>query len=142
MSHYEALGVQENSSLQDIRRAYKAVCLAYHPDKLRQTANESVRAESAARLSAAQAALAVLGDADLRQEYDRTQRLVKNPVITDSVSLAEFDIMTQPDDPPEYACWMLECRCGGSYTLSESDRASNVSVIVCDTCSLAIQIIN
>ncbi len=63
-SHYERLGVAPHASHDEIRRAYRSLAQAHHPD-----ANPEVAA--AATMVEINAAWEVLGDPDRRREYDR-----------------------------------------------------------------------
>jgi len=62
--YYEILGLKENASAEEIRRAYRKLALHYHPDRNRgdATAEERVKAISEA--------YAVLTDTEKRRLYD------------------------------------------------------------------------
>ena len=62
---YEILGVAKSSSDEELKKAYRALAMKYHPD--RNVGDE----EAAARFKEAAEAYAVLGDPEKRQIYDR-----------------------------------------------------------------------
>ena len=63
-SLYTVLGVSENASESDIKKAFRKLAQQYHPDK-----NSSPEAED--KFKEINAAYAVLGDAEKKAEYDR-----------------------------------------------------------------------
>jgi DnaJ domain len=149
-SHYDALGVAEDADLDAVRRAYKAACLAHHPDKQTQqhrqqggeggdTVLEPAAASAERKMSAAQAAWAVLGDADARKAYDSARQRVRNRVVTDTLWLD--DLRSVGEGNIEDGWLEADCRCGGRYLLSPSDRLGSVDTLPCDTCSLAIRVV-
>jgi curved DNA-binding protein len=66
MTHYETLGIEENASQDEIKRAYRKLASQHHPDKGGDTA----------RFQAIQTAYDTLADGDKRQRYDFER---KNP---------------------------------------------------------------
>jgi molecular chaperone DnaJ len=62
---YEVLGVERTASAEELKKAYRALALKYHPD--RNSGDE----EAAHKFKEVAEAYAVLGDADKRQVYDR-----------------------------------------------------------------------
>lgn len=71
---YTLLGVPENATDEDIRKAYRKMALKYHPDK-----NKSPEAENT--FKAVSEAYEVLGDKDKRNKYDKIGDIPVNPVI-------------------------------------------------------------
>lgn len=73
--YYKTLGVKENATEEEIKKAYRSIAKKYHPD-----ANQGNRA-AAERFKAASEAYAVIGDTAGRKEYDsrraagRTQKV-------------------------------------------------------------------
>lgn len=63
--YYEILGVQRNASTGEIKKAYRALALKYHPDR-----NQG-DSDSEDKFKEASEAYAVLGNAEKRQIYDR-----------------------------------------------------------------------
>jgi molecular chaperone DnaJ len=63
--YYDVLGVSRDASDQDIKSAYRAHALKYHPDR------NSGSAEAEEKFKEAAEAYAVLADADKRSAYDR-----------------------------------------------------------------------
>jgi curved DNA-binding protein CbpA len=138
-SHYGTLGLDEFASRHDVRRAYKSACLTYHPDKQRQRSSVDEDSKlNATRFRLAQAAWAVLGDADLRRQYDNARKRVVNRVVTDTLHLSELE-PADVSDP--IGGWITHCRCGGRYLFTPDDRRSHVDIISCDICSLAIRVL-
>jgi molecular chaperone DnaJ len=64
--YYKALGVSENATEKELRRAYRKLAKQYHPDQ---------NPGSEERFKEISAAYDVLGDPDKRKEYDEVRRL-------------------------------------------------------------------
>src|SRR5438270_14085475 len=64
--YYKVLGVPETATEKDIRRAYRKLAKAHHPD---------AHPGSEERFKEISAAYDVVGDADKRKEYDEIRRL-------------------------------------------------------------------
>ena len=64
MTHYETLGIAENATPEEIKKAYRKLASQHHPDKGGDTA----------RFQEIQAAYDTLADADRRQRYDHERR--------------------------------------------------------------------
>ncbi len=64
---YAALGVAKDATQEEIKRAYRALARKYHPDKNPGNADAENRFKQAAE------AYRVLGDSDLRAQYDRSE---------------------------------------------------------------------
>ena len=66
--HYATLGVAEDASAKEIKRAYRKLAQQYHPDR---NADDAAAEE---RFKEVQAAYAVVGDETKRKAYDRARR--------------------------------------------------------------------
>ncbi|MBB6097554.1 molecular chaperone DnaJ [Deinobacterium chartae] len=64
MDYYELLGVSRDASPEEIKRAYRALALKYHPDRNKE-------ADAQERFAAINNAYAVLSDPEKRAHYDR-----------------------------------------------------------------------
>jgi DnaJ-class molecular chaperone len=64
--YYSMLGVSENASLDEIKKAYRSLALKYHPDKVSQ----EKKAEATERFKEISEAYYVLSDEKRRAEYD------------------------------------------------------------------------
>ena len=71
MSYYEILGVNNDSSDTEIRKAYRVLSLKYHPDK-----NSSE--EATIKFQEINEAYETLRDTDLRKKYDRKDAMGEN----------------------------------------------------------------
>jgi len=76
--HYEALGVSENVTSEDLRQAWRAAARRWHPDH--RASGAAGTAEAEAMFKRASDAWAVLRDADLRVAYDEALRVARMPV--------------------------------------------------------------
>lgn len=68
-SHYEVLGVSQDASIEEIRRAYRARAQQFHPDSHPDASEERSR-ELALQFAEVAAAWEVLRDPKRRQRYD------------------------------------------------------------------------
>jgi DnaJ-class molecular chaperone len=64
---YNTLGVEKNSTQEEIKKAYRKLSLQYHPDR------NNGNAESTKRFQEISAAYEILGDAEKRKNYDMKQ---------------------------------------------------------------------
>jgi len=89
-SFYKILGISENASKDEIKKAYRTLSLKYHPDR-----NEN-KLESQQLFQKINAAYETLSDEQKRQEYDSMQR---NPFMRmNSQHGAQFGHMNIPVD--------------------------------------------
>lgn len=65
---YKVLGVAENASQDDIKKAYRRLAKQYHPDKNRGNADAEERFKQVTR------AYEVLGDAKKREQYEKIRK--------------------------------------------------------------------
>jgi curved DNA-binding protein CbpA len=72
---YRVLGVQEDASETEIKKAYRKLALTHHPD--RQT-NDKDRAAANAKFARIAQAYEILTDEKLRKDWDRLQKLVED----------------------------------------------------------------
>jgi hypothetical protein len=63
MGHYDVLGVRQDASRAELRRAYLALARRHHPDRVGGSLDQ---------MQALNQAWATLGDPDLRRRYDRS----------------------------------------------------------------------
>lgn len=68
-SYYDVLGVSEDSSIDEIRRAYHKLAMQWHPDKWERK-NPSLLVEANQKFQMIQEAYSVLSDPKKRQMYD------------------------------------------------------------------------
>jgi len=67
MNHYEVLQVRQHAEPEVVEKAYKALCMKYHPDRVPPAG----RARATHRMQAINMAYEVLSDPMRRAEYDR-----------------------------------------------------------------------
>ena len=97
MNHYEVLGVSEDASPAEIRRAYVSLARRHHPDFFvdRQAAE---RLDAERRMRAINEAWSVVGDHDLRRAYDRGQGRVGGPGGDTDAGGGSFEPFDSGDD--------------------------------------------
>ena len=143
---YGILNCTEKASVTELRKSYLELSKIYHPDKCEQSkcSNTNYK-ETEPNLSTASSkfvqinrAWKILSDTNLRSQYDirwKQRCLAQDWPIHDTVSIDDFDVCPNED------FYTLECKCGGSYFLSESDTKFSFDIVCCDTCSLSIRVI-
>ena len=67
--YYSILGVDRNASDEDIKKAYKKLCLKYHPDRM-ANASEEEKKEAEEKFKEINEANTVLSDPEKRKRYD------------------------------------------------------------------------
>jgi len=65
MTHYQTLGVAENASQDDIKKAYRKLAMQHHPD--RNNGDDT-------KFKEIQIAYDAVGDEQKRQQYDKIGR--------------------------------------------------------------------
>ena len=65
MNYYQVLGVSRESSDEDIKKAYRKLVFAHHPDR------NPHKADADERIRAINAAYEIIGDPEKRKSYDR-----------------------------------------------------------------------
>lgn len=120
---YNHLGCDVNSSPKTIRQAFQRLAKELHPDKTPSTLTEE--------FIKVKRAYDILNDPDLKKQYDacwlQEQQGQEWP-IQDQVDIEEFYDGVYP------------CRCGGQYELSPTDQMFKMTYVICNTCSLCIQV--
>ena len=91
--HYEVLGVARSASARDIRRAYRALALRYHPDVYSG-------ADGGSRFREIRDAYEVLHDAPRRARYDAKLRSPAPGIDEDSA--AAWEIRRRSPDVPRF----------------------------------------
>ena len=72
VTHHEVLGVEPDASPEEVRRAYLRLARRHHPDRHAAAVDQLTAGDdSGQRMRDVNAAWSVLGDVDLRAEYDR-----------------------------------------------------------------------
>ena len=145
MTHnlYEILEINNNSDIITIKKAYKTLCLKYHPDKqLLQNQNglleENMPGKNSRWLDILRA-YETLKDPILKKEYDWSLEMnLKNGPVQEVVDL---DDMTHTLSSESISCWKRVCRCGGSFFVTEIDLENGVDTVECDGCSLCIKLL-
>ena len=128
--YYAVFSISTSASAAEIKTAYHRALLSHHPDKQSNTA----RRDDAVELDLLRKAFATLSNPDLRIEYDsRRANACSGPRPAHVVSLEEFT--EHENGGPEEIFWSYDCRCGGSYRITENDMEKGQHLIGCASCS-------
>jgi diphthamide biosynthesis protein 4 len=138
---YDILESDVSDSYDVLKKSYQRLILKYHPDKLdRKSMTAEDISECENRFITINDAWRTLSDPVQRKSYDAvwTQRcLLQNWPIQDDVQIEDFE--SCDDTNGQY--FEYECRCGGSYILTEAQVSFGVDLVCCDTCTLSIRIL-
>ncbi|KAH6814859.1 hypothetical protein C2S51_023877 [Perilla frutescens var. frutescens] len=159
-THYEIIGIKEDASHDEIRKAYRSAILNHHPDK-HQTTSESSKpeAEFGSRFLEVRRAWEILADPRSRVLYDNELRTSRQDAVTaEDVSLQDFAI-EDADDCLElsYACrcgdyFSVECselaelgwlltRNGGTISVQTQGSLAASVILPCSSCSLKVRLL-
>lgn len=73
-NYYQILGVSQDASAEDIKRAFRQLAMCYHPDR-----NPENTEEAGEKFKEINEAYEVLGDEKIRWQYDRLASLSSYP---------------------------------------------------------------
>lgn len=148
VSHYEVLGVKFDSSLSEIKEAYRHCLLRTHPDKL-----GGVKISESIDINAIQDAYQVLSDPDLRSQYNKevTQVQKSSGYVGTGDGLDEYSLDSFEFDATklEYSMDCPRCMAKNGFALHENtleehaDDGLNGGFVVlsqCCSCSLWLKI--
>jgi len=104
-NYYELLEIAQNSSADEVKKAFRAQIAKYHPDKVQHLGKEfqAMAADRAAELTEA---YRILGDEGRRSEYDRTlaesggQAAAAAPASTATSAASPAHSAPEPYTPP------------------------------------------
>jgi DnaJ-class molecular chaperone len=72
---YKVLGVSPDATQDEIRRAYRKLCLRFHPDKNVHLASDTMRRDCEDTFKRIQRANSQIGDAESRRQFDTQARM-------------------------------------------------------------------
>ena len=87
--YYNILGVNKNSSESEIKKAYKKMCMKYHPDR-----NQGNKEEAEEKFKKIAQAYKVLSDSELKRKYDLYGEEGLNDNGVDMSNINPFDIFS------------------------------------------------
>ncbi|XP_076764333.1 uncharacterized protein LOC143431458 [Xylocopa sonorina] len=132
MNYYDILGCTEESTSEDIKRAYHALALKFHPDK-NTPEFDSIKFQQVLE------AWHVLRDPKSRKEYDAHRKQEEldseSAMMYARISISDLEQMDNNEDMLAY-----QCRCGGLYCIQREDiQEKNQSICVsCLECTFFI----
>lgn len=122
------LSIETAASAAEIKAAYHRALLLHHPDKLLASDHR----KDAIDLDLLKRAFMTLSTPELRAKYDAARlRPHSGPRPAQVVSLEDFTVHEDADD----IYWTYDCRCGGTYRITEKDMEKDQHLIGCHTCS-------
>ncbi|CAG8622896.1 8874_t:CDS:2 [Paraglomus occultum] len=145
-SYYDILGVHKEASFNEIKSKYQQLLLLYHPDKVRQNIGQGETTNSNDEdkvdnpmIHKIVEAWQTLKNPEKRKAYDAfitaSEYAENQEIINAEVDLDEMDFNE------ESSTYSTECRCGGSYIISEHDMEEGKDVVGCINCSLKIKVL-
>ncbi|KAG0668392.1 Diphthamide biosynthesis protein 4 [Maudiozyma exigua] len=160
-THYEVLSVTSQSTLQEIKQAYKELLLNTHPDKIQP--HKSNKINKIHSLDDIKEAYRILSDELLRKQYDtdlledgKKRGIYKFGDGVDEVSLDTFETV-ETDDNNDSDVWHYHRRCprcqvADGFKLDDDlleefavpsenrDDGMYQVLIQCDSCSLWLKV--
>lgn len=130
-TYYEVLGVSETASTELIKQKFHQLILEHHPDKSSGNDNNGT-AQQVLK------AWDVLRSISSRKQYDielESQRNKQDLAIGAEVDLDDMEYNE------EEKSFFLECRCSGTYEITENDLENDIDIVGCNNCSLKIRVL-
>lgn len=157
-SHYASLGLPSSASNEDIKAAYRRLCLLHHPDRtggMRDSHYHNVsrpltHSDNAwsSEFVLIQQAWEVLRDEATRAQYDRSLRgslafvahrwflffswpeseLLTQHAVSEEVDLSDMILLEELQESLYY----YPCRCGERYIISVIDLDSGANEVMCE----------
>lgn len=119
--HYEVLGVSPHATAEEIRRAYKAKALAFHPDR-QPDSPASPTDERKRQFQEVSNAYDVLKDEKSRREYDLSRALATGSSSGHGRRYAPAPYFSQSANVRRTT--EVDPRTGAQYTVEEDDRGN------------------
>jgi len=146
IDYYTLLRIPRSASPDTIKAEYHRALLRLHPDKLRQRhPDDPAQSADVGRLHDA---FMTLSSATLRAAYDarEEQSRTGRPRPAQVVSLERFDCRSRSsprsggggEASTTTWTWILTCRCGGEYEVTEEDLERGLHLVGCGSCSEVI----
>eukprot|EP00466_Bigelowiella_natans_P021466 jgi/Bigna1/87526/estExt_fgenesh1_pg.C_210121 len=101
-TYYELLQVSTKASMKEVKKAYRAMALKYHPDKIALSATEEEREAAEQRFMRMSKAYEVLSDEMIRNRYNT---LVENGIY--EYDEKTWNTFVYENDPPSHGFGML-----------------------------------
>ena len=134
------LDIPRDASHGDIKIAYHRTLLQSHPDK-RIKSDAAFALRDNIDIALIKEAYKTLIDPSLRQEHDaflkREASNGRGPRPAQVISLEEF-VVHDADEEVSGATgeeWHYDCRCGGTYRVTEDDLECGRHLVGCQSCS-------
>ena len=124
---YEILGIEQNASQEEIRKAYLRAAAIWHPDKCDKE-------ESHEMFQKISKAYEILSNEDNRRHHNNLFGNKFSNHRSEVFSISDFTESSKD-------VFSKECRCGESYEITLKDISEGYTVISCAGCSLSIQIV-
>ena len=136
---YHTLGVREDASSEELKRAYQQLARRHHPDRAK-TSDASPSEASDELFRQVQVAWEQLRDPTARRRYDSERRNedllhAQQASHTIELDLGEMDYV---EDAAGHGLWTHNCRCGDVFEVTESQLSAGIDAIACRSCSLVL----
>jgi len=134
--YYTLLHVTRSASPNTIKAAYRRALLRLHPDKINHHVDDP---EQLTDFGSLHDAFLTLSSEKLRTAYDAQGMLNRTgPRPAQVVSLECFDCSEGEGSDAGISTWILTCRCGGRYEITEVDLERGLHLVGCKSCSEVI----
>lgn len=133
-THYEVLNCSRESSLEEVKQAYRRKLLECHPDK-----NLVNDAKNTVEFQKVQDAWTTLCDEESRRRYDA--ELSQNELETQSQLI--FDVVGKCElDEENSEFFTYKCRCGDTYYINKEELLIEGQVVhvPCTGCTFALAV--